>query len=215
MSNSLRLHGLKDSMLPCPSPTPGACSNSCPLSWWCHPTTASLFLLVQSGSLMGTLTTEKPSLQFSSPALSTDSITFPQSLAMINPSISPFHSISPSWSVTSLPIFLRRGGLNDTLVTTSSVQGLLKAPALTSCEELTYWKRPWCWEGLGAGGEGDNRGWDGWMASLTQWAWVWVNSRSWWWTGRPGVLRFMGSQSRTRLSDWTELNEPQVVRRIQ
>ena len=64
----------------------------------------------------------------------------------------------------------------------------------TSCEELTHWKRPWCWEGLGAGGEGDDRGWDGWMASLTRWTWVWVNSGSWWWTGRPGVLQFMGSQ---------------------
>ena len=64
----------------------------------------------------------------------------------------------------------------------------------TSCEELTHWKRLWCWEGLGAGGEGDNRGWDGWMASLTLWTWVSVNSGSWWWTGRPGVLRFMGSQ---------------------
>ena len=48
--------------------------------------------------------------------------------------------------------------------------------------------------GIGAGGEGDDRGWDGWMASLTRWAWVWVNSGSWWWTGRPGVLRFMGLQ---------------------
>ena len=73
----------------------------------------------------------------------------------------------------------------------------------TSCEELTHWKRLWCWEGLGAGGEGDNKGWDGWMASLTQW--TWVNSGSWWWTGRTGVLRFMGSQ-RVR-HDWvTELN---------
>ena len=62
------------------------------------------------------------------------------------------------------------------------------------CEELTHWKRPWCWEGLGAGGEGDDRGWDGWMASLTRWTWVCVNSGSWWWTGRPGVLWFMGSQ---------------------
>ena len=71
--------------------------------------------------------------------------------------------------------------------------------------ELTHWKRLWCWEGLGAGGEGDDRGWDGWMASPTRWMWVWVNSRSWWWTGRPGVLRFMGSQ-RVR-HDWaTELN---------
>ena len=64
----------------------------------------------------------------------------------------------------------------------------------TSCEELTHWKRLWCWEGLEAGGEGDARGCDGWMASLTWWTWVWVNSGNWWWTGRPGVLRFMGSQ---------------------
>ena len=61
-------------------------------------------------------------------------------------------------------------------------------------EELTYLKRPWCWERLKSGREGDNRGWDGWMASPTQGAWVWVNYRSWWWTGRPGVLWFMGSQ---------------------
>ena len=75
----------------------------------------------------------------------------------------------------------------------------------TACEELTHWKRLWCWERLGAGGEGDDRGWDGWMASLTWWTWVWVNSRSWWWTGRPGVLQFMGSQKVGH--DWaTELN---------
>ena len=66
-------------------------------------------------------------------------------------------------------------------------------------------KRPWCWERLKAEGEGDDRGWDGWMASLTQWAWVWVNSGSWWWTGRPGVLWFMGSQ-RVRHNWVTELN---------
>ena len=75
----------------------------------------------------------------------------------------------------------------------------------TSLEELTHWKRPWCWEGLGAGGEGDDRGWDGWMASLTRWTWVWVDFGSWWWTGRPGVLWFMGSQGVGH--DWaTELN---------
>ena len=62
----------------------------------------------------------------------------------------------------------------------------------TSCKELIHWKRPWCWERLGAGREGDDRGWDSWMASPTRWSWVWVNSRSWWWTGRPGMLRFMG-----------------------
>ena len=66
---------------------------------------------------------------------------------------------------------------------------------LKNCDfELWCWKRLWCWEGLGARGEGDNRGWDGWMASLTRWTWVWVNSGNWWWTGRPGMLRFMGSQ---------------------
>ena len=82
----------------------------------------------------------------------------------------------------------------------------------TWCEELTHWKRPWCCERLKAGGkeddrggEEDDRGWDGWMASPTRWTWVWVNSRSWWWTGRPGVLQSMGSQ-RVR-HDWaTELN---------
>ena len=67
-------------------------------------------------------------------------------------------------------------------------------------------ERPWCWEGLGAGGEGDDRGWNGWMTSPTRWTWVWVNSGSWWWTGRPSVLQFMGSQSWTWMSDWTELN---------
>ena len=51
-----------------------------------------------------------------------------------------------------------------------------------------------------------DKGWDGWMASLTQWTWVWVDSRSWWWTGRPGILQSMGSQSLIQLSDWTELN---------
>ena len=65
-------------------------------------------------------------------------------------------------------------------------------------------KRPWCWQRLGAG-EGDDRGWDGWMASPTQWTWVWVGSRSWWWTGRRGVLQSMGLQRVGH--DWaTELN---------
>ena len=80
-------------------------------------------------------------------------------------------------------------------------------PLATWCEELTHWKRPWCWEGLGAGGEGADRGWDGWMASPTRWTWVWVGSGSWWWTARPGVLQFMGSQRvrhdwATELTDW-------------
>ena len=63
----------------------------------------------------------------------------------------------------------------------------------TWCEELTYWKRPWCWERLKAG-EGDNREWDGWMALPTRWIWVWASSRSWCWTGKPGVLQSTTSQ---------------------
>ena len=62
----------------------------------------------------------------------------------------------------------------------------------TWCEEPTHWKRPWCWERLRTGGEGDDRGWDGWMASLTRWTWVWASSGSWWWTGKPGMLQSMG-----------------------
>ena len=68
-------------------------------------------------------------------------------------------------------------------------------------------KNPWCWERLKAGREGDDRGWDGWMASPTQWTWVWASSKSWWWTGRPGVAAVHGvAESQTRLSDWTVLN---------
>ena len=90
-----------------------------------------------------------------------------------------------------------------------SLEGLmlkLKLQYLASwCEELTHSKRPWLRERLRAGGEEDDRGWDGWMASPTQWTWVWVDSGSWWWIGRPGVLWFMGSQ-RVGLDWTTELN---------
>ena len=94
-----------------------------------------------------------------------------------------------------------------------SLEGLMLKLKLqylaTGCGELTHWKRPWCWERLRAEGEEDDRRWDGWMASLTQWTWVWVNSWSCWWTGRPGMLHSMGWQtclSWTRLSNWTELS---------
>ena len=80
----------------------------------------------------------------------------------------------------------------------------------TWCHELPHWERPWCSERLKVGGEGHGIGWDGWMASPTQWTWVWVNSGSWWWTGRAGMLQSMGSQ-RVRHDwvtelNWTELN---------
>ena len=73
-------------------------------------------------------------------------------------------------------------------------------------EELTHLKRPWCWERLRAGGEDDDRGWDGLMASLTQWTWIWVNSGSWWWTGRPGVLHSWcrKESDTTEQLNWTE-----------
>ena len=90
-----------------------------------------------------------------------------------------------------------------------SWEGLMLKPKLQYFGHLTqrtsHWKSPWCWERLKVGGEGDDRGWDGWMASLTRWTWVWVNSRSWWWTGRPSLLFHGVARSQTRLSDWTEL----------
>ena len=70
---------------------------------------------------------------------------------------------------------------------------------------LTHWKRPWYWERLKAGGEGDDRGWDGWMASLTWWTWIWAGSGSWWWAGKPGVLQSTGLQ-RIGHNWMTELN---------
>ena len=79
----------------------------------------------------------------------------------------------------------------------------------TWCEELSHLKSPWCWETLKAGEERDGREWDGWMASLTQWTWVCVNFRSWWWARRRGVLWSMGSQRVWHdwvTENWTELN---------
>ena len=91
---------------------------------------------------------------------------------------------------------------------TPSIWAFICVASPRNCKELTHWKRLWCWDGLGAGGEGDDRGWDGWMASPTRWTWVWVNSGSWWWTGRPSMLQFMGSQrDMTEWLNWTELNK--------
>ena len=72
--------------------------------------------------------------------------------------------------------------------------------------KLTHWKRPWCWDRVKVGGEGDGRGSDGWMASPTQWTWVRAGSGSWWWAGKPGKLQSMGSQSQTGLTGSSELN---------
>ena len=109
--------------------------------------------------------------------LSSDSISFPSRLSFLKTLAS-----GKSHSPNCLTVLLRFADSGNTLA--------------TWCQELTHLKRPWCWERLRAG-EGDDRGWDGWMASLTQWTWVWVDSGSWWWTGssRDGTgVRFMGSQ---------------------
>ena len=93
-----------------------------------------------------------------------------------------------------------------------------ETPILWPPDELTHLKRPWGWERLRAGGEGDDRGWGGWMASPTQWTWVWVDPRSWWWTGRPGVLQFLRAQRVghnwvTELN-WTHLGHYRTLSRI-
>ena len=90
------------------------------------------------------------------------------------------------------------------------LQGLMLKLKLLWPPDVKNWlTRPWCWERLNAGGEGADRGCDGWMASLTRWAWVWVSSGSWWWTRKPGVLQSIGSQrfghDRATELNWTDI----------
>ena len=118
------------------------------------------------------------------------------------------------WRIDGFELWCWRRLLRVPWTARRSNQSILKEISLeywnsntlvTWCKELTHWKRPWCWERMKVEGEGDNRGWDGWMASPTQWTWVWVSSGSWWWTGKPGVLWSMGLQRVGH--DWaTELN---------
>ena len=184
MSDSLRPHGLQHARLPCTSPTPGACSNSCLSSQGCHPTISS------SG------------VPFSS---CLQSFTASGSFLMSQFFISGDQSFRASASASVLPMNIQDWfpvGLTG-LISLQS-KGLSRVSSNTTVQK--HWKRPWCWERLKAGGEGDDRGWDGWMVSLTWWTWVWASSGSWWWTGRPGVLQSMRSQ-RVR-HDWvTELNK--------
>ena len=96
-----------------------------------------------------------------------------------------------------------------------SLEGLMWSSntLATWCKETTHWKRLWCWERLKAGGEGDDRGQDGWMASSTQWAWVWASSGRWWRTGKPGVLQSTGSQriGHEWLSDYNNSNKEEGI----
>ena len=88
-------------------------------------------------------------------------------------------------------------------------------PLATWCEELTHWKRPWCWERLRARKEGVHRRWDAWMASSTQWTWVWANSGGQWRTEKPGALQSTGvAKGRTQLSDWTAITTTRWVGHI-
>ena len=99
--------------------------------------------------------------------------------------------ISPGWSLEGLMLKLKLQSFGHLMWRADSLEKTLMLGKI---------------EGRKRRREGDDREWDGWMSSPTQWRWVWVSSGSWWWTGRPGVLQFMGLQSRTWLSDWTELN---------
>ena len=87
----------------------------------------------------------------------------------------------------------------------------------TCCEELTHLRRPWCWERLRAGGEGDDRGWNGWMASPTQWTWVWVDSGSWWWKGDLACCGSWGNKEldTTEWLTWTDWKDQISMIRVQ
>ena len=197
MSDSLLPHGLQRARLPCPASTPRACSNSCPLSQWCHPTISSS--VIPFFSWLHSLAIWSLVQIFSKSSLNIWKFSVH---VLLKPGLENFeHYFASMWvqlygslSILWHCLFL---GLGWKLTFFN--------PVATWCKEATHWKRLWCWERLKARGEGDNRGWDGWMASLTQWTWVWVGSGSWWWTGRPGMLWFMGLQRGGH--DWvTELN---------
>ena len=97
---------------------------------------------------------------------------------------------------------------NQSWIFTGRADAKAETPILwpPDVKELIHWKRPWYWEGLGVGGKGDDRGWDDWMVSSTQWTWIWVNSRSWWWTERPGVCSPWGRKESdtTERLNWTD-----------
>ena len=117
------------------------------------------------------------------------------------------------WQIDVFELWCWRGLLRVPWTARWSNQSFLKeircwnsSTLATWCKELIHWKRPWCWERSKAWGEGDDRGWDGWMALPTQWTWVYLSSRIWWWTGKPGGLQSMGvAKSWRRLSHWTDL----------
>ena len=170
MSESLRPHGLQHNRLPCPSVSPRACSDSCPLSQWCFLTISSSAALF-SFCLQSLLTKVHliKAMVFPVVTYGCESWAIEKVEHQI---INAFELrcwrrlLKVSWTArrSSLSILKEIGP-------DYSLEGLMLKLKLklqsTWCKELTHWKRPWCWERWKAGGEGDERGWDGWMASLT------------------------------------------------
>ena len=205
MSDSLRPHESQHARPPCPSPSPGVHSNSRPSNPWCQQAISSSVVpfsscpqslpasesfAVSQLFIWGGQSTGASALASVLPKKSQVWSPNCRAVSIYCPGNSAFQEFSP-WRFLSASCKPRKTVQTMMFV---FVWGHLRISSPLQC-----------WQGLGEGGEGDDRGWDGWMASLTRWMWVWVKSGSWWWTGRPGVLRFMGSQKGGH--DWaTELN---------
>ena len=176
----------KHTRLPCPSPTPGVYSDSCPES-----VMPSNHLILCRPLLL--LPLIFPSIRVFSNESSLR-IRWPKYWVSASTSVLPMNT--QNWSPLEWTVRRSNQSILKEISPGCSLEGLMlnwnSNTLATWCEELTHWKRAWCWEILKKKGEGDDKGWDGWMASPTQWTWIWVDSGSWWWTGRPGMLRFMG-----------------------
>ena len=217
MSDSLQPHEPQHAGPLCASPTPRVHPNPRPSSQWCHP--AISLSVVPFSSCPQSFPASGSFLMsqlFASGGQSTGVSASASVLPMNTHNCSPlgwtcwislqskgfsrvFSNITVQKHQFSGAQFIVQ--LSHPYMTTGKTIALTR---WTLSRVLTYFKRPLCWERLKVGREGDNREWDGWMASPTQWTWVWVNSGHWWWTGRPGVLQSTGSQ-RVR-HDWeTEL----------
>ena len=183
VSDSLWPHRLQHTRPPCPSPTPRVYSNSFPLSHRCHPTISfsvvPFFSCLQSFPASGYF---QMSQSFTSGG---------QSIG-VSASVSSLPMNTQNWFPLGSPKGNPLGWTDWISLLSKGLTSVLNIDwkdwcwswssntLATWCGELTHWKRPWCWERLKAGVEGD-RGWDGWMTSLTYWTWVWTTSGNWWW----------------------------------
>ena len=230
MSNSLRPHESQHAKPPCPSPTPGVYPNSCPLNQWCHPTISycrpllplpSVFPSIRVFSNESALRIRWPkywSFSFNispsneHPGLIAFRMDWLDLLAVQGTlkSLLQQHSSKASilWHSALFIVQL----LNPCMTTGKTIAltrqtfvGKVMSLLFNMLSRLVIWKDPDAGEDWEQEEKGTT-GWDGWMASLTQWTWIWVNSGSWWYTGRPGVLWFMGSQ-RVGLMEWLNWTE--------